>query len=807
MHERSPLSILLLLSFLLLFLPAFLTSACQGPTPSPSFSEPSTRPLSPLGRPTATGETGRSSTPMVLSPQAHLPVIGQWNKPEPEATATALPVPTPFPTQSSTPVASPTPAPTFLRRQHMPLILGSEAPRRQEPLPEPGGPPSIGVLLDMSAQAGRVLPGRSLTPWQMFESVLPSFLAAWSENIQILPLALGGRAFVCEENVRQFPRPSGTVLDRQAFWTQQLSTLSPAGPAPLSEALLRLTATFPPKGRRSILVLTSGGPTCGEDPCNTARVLERAENDVTLHVVAMELPAGQVGAWRCLAEETGGTFREVKGEGELRSALQDAFRQALGGQIRVEVLGANDHPLFPTIMVSQDGHPVSTFDAWTDADLAAGTYTVEVGTALPLVFPTVTITRGERTRLRIPLGELDVYLLDPAGSPVAGEITVWDQRHGPFFTVVDKEARIPLPTGHYTVSARVPAWKTPLAYARDVPVVVNHVQERVLTLPVGRLDVHLRRQGQPVSAFVAVAPRFNPTVPLAAGWANGDIRFTLPWGTYHLTLSHYAEEGSILQLREVGIPAGDVLPVNIELTSGWLTVAAADRSGNTLAGHVSIFPAGRTSPVVAAGETGQTFHLPVGTYDVRIDADEGYPLWAWDVDVHAGETRLLQILRPQARLWVRVKSPLAHPVPAFVNVRHPGETDVVTSGWAPGRWILPPGIYMLSADEYASSGTQTQGSPFVLQAGDIVTRVLSLPLAELRIVPTEVDRVTVEVYSAGETTAPLTRVTDSLPILRLPPGTYDVHVVAEGVQKRSRWVTGITLVAGEEKVVRVAWAP
>ncbi len=751
------------------------------------------------------GETHPLPSPASpLTPRLHFPLVGQHgglSSPSPSAVPSPRPtpvVPSPapsFPTPS--PTQGPTPSPPA-QRVHIPILLSNPPPITGEPLPASGQ--YLALVLDISRGAADPLSKENVSRLDALRSVLPRVMRTAAGDAKVAVFTLSGEENTCTENVHQV---QGLQSAGELRWNDLLTPLQPGGNIPLAEGLLQAADVFPAGVRRPILLISAGGPTCGEDPCQIARVLERAEADASIHVIDMGADGAGGAILRCISQASGGAYYEVRTRQDLEGALRDALTHALGGQIRVEVVGANARPFFPAVVVGKAAQVVRTFDAWTDADLAPGSYTVSVGTPFPLAFENVEVRAGERTRLHVQLGELRILLNDRSGQPISAEVAVSRPDYGTFFSRVGSRVEVPLPAGRYTATVRLDTGVEPLAYARNLPVVVGEVTERRLTLPVGRLVVDLRHGGAAATAFVEIAPVDTPNLISMAGWANGTLETMLPRGEYQVRVRRYAGNKVFLQVEDVVVEEGQAVTLNLRLDDGTVRVADTAADGSILSGTIQVF-ARETNTVVAEGYVGTPLTVPAGEYDILIQTDEGESLWAWNISVRAEEETEVVVERPQARLWARATDTGGRDLPAWGTLMTL-DGAAVREGRLPGRWIVPPGEYRLEITGYDALGTTTESPAISLAPGDVYTLTITADVAALLLSPADADRVQVAIFPAGDHDTMLGEVEGGLPYLRLPPGTYDVRVRDASNLSRERWFEDITLTPGETRQIHFSF--
>jgi len=414
------------------------------------------------------------------------------------------------------------------------------------------------------------------------------------------------------------------------------------------------------------------------------------------------------------------------------------------------------------------------------------------------------VQQGWRTYLHVLLGELNVVLRDPRDEPVAAEIAISRAGWGEFYSVLTSEARVPLPTGTYTVTVRLETSPQPIAYVRSLPVRVGQMTRRQVTLDVGKLRFRFRQRGRPAGAFVDIAPIGQPEMSLAAGWTTDESVLTLPPGVYRIRLSGYTEQSSRLWLENVRIRSGEQTTLNVELGQGELRVLSTATDGSPFSGQVTVYPARARTPVVAEGTVGTPFILPVGTYDIQIESDLApYPLWIWDVTLREGQQVEVQALYPQARLYVQVTTPLGLPLAGYVRL-HPADTlDVVLrEGYAPVRWVVPPGRYRISATELNPLGTTITGDPFLLEEGTAFTYTLEANLGLLVVQPVNADRVSLYLFTGDEGRF-LGQLSAALPQVYLLPGRYRLRVEDAQDPSRQVWLEDVQVAEGRTRVLTV----
>ena len=136
---------------------------------------------------------------------------------------------------------------------------------------------------------------------------------------------------------------------------------------------------------------------------------------------------------------------------------------------------------------------------------------------------------------------------------------------------------------------------------------------------------------------------------------------------------------------------------------------------------------------------------------------------------------------------------------------HPeGDTgDPLQEGYAPARWIVPPGRYRITVTEVNPFGTTISGDTFTLSPGEALTHTLQATLGTLVVEAMNADRVTLYVFSTEDTPRFLGQFTAGLPQVYLPPGVYNVRVEDARNTTRQVWLEGVQVTAETPQVIRV----
>lgn len=121
--------------------------------------------------------------------------------------------------------------------------------------------------------------------------------------------------------------PVGT-LDRDAI-TKAVAGYKPYGETPIGNALKGAAKDLGSEGKRTIVLLSDGEPTCSPDPCKVAKDLRAQGIDLTVNVVGLNVSGKARSALQCIADAGGGTYYGVDEPEELASSLVQVSVRAL----------------------------------------------------------------------------------------------------------------------------------------------------------------------------------------------------------------------------------------------------------------------------------------------------------------------------------------------------------------------------------------------------------------------------------------------------------------------------------------------
>lgn len=175
----------------------------------------------------------------------------------------------------------------------------------------------------------------------------------------------------CEDSRLAVPVETG---NRDAL-RAAIDDYEPYGETPTGYALQEAGKDLGDEGKRSIVLVSDGEPTCEPDPCEVAAELSQDGVDVRIDVVGLDVSGEARDQLRCIARQGGGSYYDVDSSDELASSLEKLATRASRdfSTIGRPVSGAE----------SAAGAPGVTAGDWVDSLPASSTRTYRVEREVP----------------------------------------------------------------------------------------------------------------------------------------------------------------------------------------------------------------------------------------------------------------------------------------------------------------------------------------------------------------------------------------------------------------------------------------
>jgi Ca-activated chloride channel family protein len=130
-----------------------------------------------------------------------------------------------------------------------------------------------------------------------------------------------------------------------------VGSYKPYGETPIGYALQQAGKDLGSTGKRSIVLVSDGVPTCQPDPCQVAKELVKAGVDLKIDVVGLDVGSRARGALQCIADAGHGTYYDVANSRDFAASLEKVATRAARPYTTIgrPVTGAATAPDAPTI--------------------------------------------------------------------------------------------------------------------------------------------------------------------------------------------------------------------------------------------------------------------------------------------------------------------------------------------------------------------------------------------------------------------------------------------------------------------------
>lgn len=335
------------------------------------------------------------------------------------------------------------------------------------------------------------------------------------------------------------------------------------GQTPIAYSLLEAKKDFDlaAKRKRTIILITDGLESCDGDPCNVAKQLAASGVDLKIHVVGFDLGPAEMAKLKCLVGPSGGLLLAAGDAAQLKKALGEVIKKALGGLLRVVALRENK-PIRGAIEVYPAGRKerlvydrTAIKDTDPGTELKDGVYDVkvideEIETRPTVMLTGIKIEGGKTVEKKVDFSggtiKITALLND---KPFTAKIKVYKKDTGEEVastdTSVDNPQIVKILPGTYDIKV-TDQWRMqqePSVTYSAVQIDPATIVEKTARFAEGSLKVGATKGGKPLDAAIYVYKQGtgdrqassdtsanNPeTIPLVPGVY--DVKVTDAWGT------------------------------------------------------------------------------------------------------------------------------------------------------------------------------------------------------------------------------------------------------------------------------------
>lgn len=191
------------------------------------------------------------------------------------------------------------------------------------------GESEIVLVFDASGSMGA--PVGDETRYEVAGQAFDGLLASLDDDVRLGLLMMPGGCFGGLRAIQPGPLDEDrrtsylTAVADGAVPAISLDAASGAPATPIGAALEIASASFNQgAGARTIVLVSDGEEGCGRPPCEVAQDLIEQGFEVTVEAVGFQISVAGADQLRCVAEATGGSYRDIANADELEAALRDA---------------------------------------------------------------------------------------------------------------------------------------------------------------------------------------------------------------------------------------------------------------------------------------------------------------------------------------------------------------------------------------------------------------------------------------------------------------------------------------------------
>lgn len=133
-----------------------------------------------------------------------------------------------------------------------------------------------------------------------------------------------------------------------------IRSLIPSGNTPTGPALRAIAKEVGPESEAEIILVSDGVSNCGEDPCSVAKELIAAGYRLRVQPIGFDLADDGANELSCIADATGGTYREAPNAEELREYIEQTRVDALNLEVSAPSIASTDSVLTVTAKVTNN---------------------------------------------------------------------------------------------------------------------------------------------------------------------------------------------------------------------------------------------------------------------------------------------------------------------------------------------------------------------------------------------------------------------------------------------------------------------
>ncbi|MFV8396262.1 vWA domain-containing protein [Corynebacterium hindlerae] len=189
------------------------------------------------------------------------------------------------------------------------------------------------TMLIMDASGSMEAPDGSRTRMDSAKEAAHALVDSLPETANVGFMAYGAKESNAPENKEKGCQDIETLvpvgaLDRKAFHSG-IDGLKAKGYTPMANSLLKAAKELPATGERSIILVSDGIDSCAPpEVCTVAKDLAKQGVGLTIHTVGFQIDEAARAELQCIAQASGGQYREARDAAELTESLDFLAKRA-----------------------------------------------------------------------------------------------------------------------------------------------------------------------------------------------------------------------------------------------------------------------------------------------------------------------------------------------------------------------------------------------------------------------------------------------------------------------------------------------
>lgn len=202
------------------------------------------------------------------------------------------------------------------------------------PLAQGQGSAEARTAIIMDASSSMLEPDEGGTRLDVAKRATTQLIDSLPETAQVGMLAYGAQESDAPDNHERGCRDIRTLAPvaqvDKATLKADVDALEAKGYTPIGNALRKAAEELGPEGQRSIVLVSDGIDTCAPpDPCEVAKELAGDGIGLAVHVVGFKVDEAARAQLECIAEETGGEYRQADDAAALTESLDFLAQRAM----------------------------------------------------------------------------------------------------------------------------------------------------------------------------------------------------------------------------------------------------------------------------------------------------------------------------------------------------------------------------------------------------------------------------------------------------------------------------------------------